>query len=352
MLVEGVRLLITLALTAAGFLAGEAVVDFWPEADADPARAAVWGAMLGAGIGYVVGGVVGRRFDRVVGGADSLLPSRSAVEILLGGFGLLMGVIIGAVLAVPLVVLLPPALGWPLAALVVVFTSALGWRVVGGRSSELVAWAGLAPRHRGSPASEGTSELHLVDSSAAIDGRVTELFRSGLLRGAVGLPGFVLDELQALSDAADEGVRRRGRRGLDHLDTLRRLDETSVVVLDDPVTEATEVDAKLVALALRREATLVTTDHNLAAAAELRGVRVVNPHAIGERLRLPVATGDHFSLTIERTGTEPGQGVGYLDDGTMVVVADAEGDVGATLDVEVANLVTTAVGRLVFARRA
>ncbi len=350
MLVEGVRLLITLALTAVGFLAGEQLTGMWPEADMDPRRAAVWGAMLGAGIGYVAGGVIGRRFSSVVGRADQLLPSRTAPELLLGGFGLLMGVIIGAILAVPVVVLLPPSVGWPLAGLIVVATSSLGWRVLGARTPELVAWAGLATDAGDGSQVEVAPGLFLVDSSAAIDGRVVELFRTGLVRGVVGVPGFVIDELQALADAADPRVRRRGRRGLDHLDVLRRTVD-ALTVLEDTVSEVDDVDAKLVTLAVRRDAGLVTTDHNLAAAAELRGVRVINPHAIGERLRVPVAAGDRLELSIERPGTEPGQGVGYLDDGTMVVVAGAADDVGTVLDVEVANLVTTAVGRLVFANR-
>lgn len=350
MLVEGVRLLITLALTAVGFMAGERLVGVWPEADMDPSRMAVWGAMLGAGIGYVMGGVVGRRFNTVVGRADQLLPSRTAPELLLGGFGLLMGVIIGAILAVPLVVLLPPSVGWPLAGLVVVATSSLGWRVLGGRTPELVAWAGLTPDPGETTRPDPGAELYLLDSSAAIDGRVVELFRTGLVRGVVGVPGFVIDELQALADAADPGIRRRGRRGLDHLDVLRKTVD-ALEVLGDTVPEADDVDAKLVALAVGRDAGIITTDHNLGAAAELRGVRVLNPHAIGERLRIPVAAGDRLELAIERPGTEPGQGVGYLDDGTMVVVAEAAGEVGNVLDVEVANLVTTAVGRLVFANR-
>jgi uncharacterized protein YacL len=349
-LVEGIRLLITLALTASGFLAGETLAGLWPEAEIDPRRTAVWGAMLGAGIGYVLGGVAGRRFSRVVGRADELLPSRSAPEILLGGFGLLMGVVIGAVMSVPVVALVPTSIGWPLAGLVVVAASSFGWRLLGGRAPELVAWAGLTPLEGdGLPSPPAT--VHLLDASAAIDGRFVELVRSGLLQGALSVPGFVVDELQALADAADAGIRRRGRRGLDHLDVVRRMGTGVMTVDEDTVPEAADVDAKLIALALRRQAGIVTTDHNLASAAELRGVGVVNPHAIGERLRLPVAAGDELALTIERPGSEPGQGVGYLDDGTMVVVADAADDVGSTLDVEVANLVTTAVGRLVFARR-
>jgi uncharacterized protein YacL len=349
--VEGVRLLITLALTAGGFLAGETFVSWWPDTGADPDRAAVWGAMLGAGIGYVLGGVTGRRFDRAVTRADQLMPTRNAPELLVGGFGLLMGVIVGAIASVPVVALLPAAIGWPLGGLIVLTTSAFGWRILGSRSAELAAWAGLTDPGVLGTSDSAATDSYLIDSSAAIDGRLVELFRSRLVRGTVCVAAFVVDELQGLADSDDSSLRRRGRRGLDHLDVMRRLDGVSFTVLEDTVPEVAEVDAKLIVLSLRQPASLVTTDHNLAAAAELRGVDVVNPHAIGESLRLPVASGDHVELTIERAGSEPGQGVGYLDDGTMVVVSNAADDVGVTLDVEVANLVTTAVGRLVFAKR-
>lgn len=351
MLVEGVRLLITLALTATGFLVGEASVSFWPEAGGDPNAAAVWGAVFGAGVGYVVGGVTGRRFSRVVSRADRLVPSWSALEILVGGFGLLMGVILGAIAAGPLVILLPPALGWPLAGLVVLAAASISWRLLSSRATELADWAGLARREDvESPAPTG-SDVHLVDSSAVIDGRLVELFRSKLVGGSIRVAEFVIEELQGLADSDDVTVRRRGRRGLDHLDVLRRLDGVAFQVVEDTVPEILTVDAKLIALALRHETSLVTTDHNLGAAAELRGVRIINPHAIGEALRLPIASGDQVELTIERPGSEPGQGVGYLDDGTMVVVSGAADSVGTRLDVEVANLVTTAVGRLVFAKK-
>ena len=138
------RLLITLALTAGGFIAGETAAAAWADVGADADRAAVWGAVLGAGFGYVFGGVAGRRFGRVVGEAEDLIPSRTAPEILVGGFGLLMGVIVGAIAAVPLIALLPSTIGWPLGALVVLVSSSFGWRLFAARSGELAEWAGLA----------------------------------------------------------------------------------------------------------------------------------------------------------------------------------------------------------------
>ncbi len=160
----------------------------------------------------------------------------------------------------------------------------------------------------------------------------------------------MIDELQGLADARDRNRRRRARRGLDVLDALRDVAGVEFSVLEDTMPLQTEVDAKLLALAERLGATLVTTDHNLAKAAELRGLRVLNPHALGESLRPAVVNGDRFELTLEREGSEPGQGVGYLEDGTMVVVEGGAKLLGETVRVEVANTLRTSVGRLMFAR--
>ena len=232
---------------------------------------------------------------------------------------------------------------------VLIFGS-FGGRVFAERSPDLLAAFGL--RARDPLRARRASEPHgfLVDSSAAIDGRVLELARSGLVSGPVSAPMFVVDELQGIADSGDRSRRRRGRRGLDVLDSLRSVEGVQFSVLEESVPMYEEVDAKLVALTARLEATLVTTDHNLAKAAQIRGLKVLNPHALGESMRPALVSGDRFELTVEREGSEPGQGVGFLDDGTMVVVEGGSDLVGETVRVEVANSLRTSVGRLMFAR--
>jgi uncharacterized protein YacL len=168
--------------------------------------------------------------------------------------------------------------------------------------------------------------------------------------GDLVVPEFVLDELQGIADSGSSHHRRRGRRGLDVLDALRELSSVEVRVADDVVPEHEDVDAKLIGLCARISGTLISTDHNLVKAAGLRGISTLNPHSVGEALRPQLVPGDHLTLLVERAGTEPGQGVGYLDDGTMVVVEDAADRVGQSIDVEVANTLRTSVGRLLFAR--
>ncbi len=346
-IVEAVRLLVTLATTAAGFLLANALAD---RTQLESDVTIITGAVIGAGVGYVGGGVLGRVVRRLLAEAPKLVARASGPELFAGAFGLGFGVFVGVVLAVPLVVLLPPLLGWPLGSLLVLIFGSFGGRVFAERSPDLLAAFGL--RARDPLRARRASEPHgfLVDSSAAIDGRVLELARSGLVSGPVSAPMFVVDELQGIADSGDRSRRRRGRRGLDVLDSLRSVEGVQFSVLEESVPMYDEVDAKLVALTAQLEATLVTTDHNLAKAAQIRGLKVLNPHALGESMRPALVSGDRFELTVEREGSEPGQGVGFLDDGTMVVVEGGSDLVGETVRVEVANSLRTSVGRLMFAR--
>jgi uncharacterized protein YacL len=162
----------------------------------------------------------------------------------------------------------------------------------------------------------------------------------------------VLDELQGLADAGDDLRRARGRRGLELLETLRREPGVEVEVVDDEAPGVPEVDAKLVRIALDRNVALLTLDTNLAKAAALAGVRVLNLHALALALRPPVQAGDEVSVLLIKAGRDAGQAVGYLDDGTMVVAERSRERIGSEAQVLVTSVLTTANGRMVFARPA
>lgn len=344
MIVEIIRLLITLALTAVGYQAGLSVDS------ANPDTARVVGAILGAGTGYVLGGVLGRLFRRSLDKMpDVVVPRSSGPELFAGAFGLVVGMLVGVVAAAPLVIFVRQEVGLPLAVLIVLLLSVAGARLFSGRADEILAATGLS--RRGGLVTRSLDQSgYLLDSSAAIDGRVLQLVRLGLLRGRLWIPEFVIDELQGLADAKDRDRRRRGRRGLDVLEALRDVQGSDVAVLEASVPEFEDVDAKLIAVAGRAEASLVTTDHNLAQAAAARGISVMNPQTLSEALKTPVATGDRLHVRVSRAGSEPGQGVAFLDDGTMVVVEDAAGLVGSDVEVEVTTATRTAVGRMLFGR--
>jgi uncharacterized protein YacL len=345
-IVEAVRLLITLALTALGFQLGSSVES--PNPDTAP----VLGAVLGAGVGYVIGGVLGRGFRKSL----DIMPDRvaersSGPELFAGAFGMVVGLIVGVIIGVPIVFFMPPAVAWPLAALVVLIAASLGTRLFASRTDDLLAVTGL--RRRGTLVSRSLDHperAFLLDSSAAIDGRILEMARAGLLPGRVWVPEFVLDEMQGLADAVDKTRRRRGRRGLEIIEAMRGSEVSQVYILEETVPEFEDVDAKLLALAMRAEATLITTDHNLAKAAGARGITVLNPHSLAESLKPVVATGDRVRVDITKSGSEPGQGVGYLDDGSMIVVEQGADLVGSAVDVEIVSVTRTSIGRMLFGR--
>ena len=348
MIIEAVRLVVTLGFTAVGFVVGRAVPDWFPGSAADPDATLVVGALIGAGIGYVLGGVGGRLVRCGLDRAPEIAARATGAQLFAGTFGLLAGLMVGVAASVPLVLLLPPLVGWVIASLLVLFLAAFGSRIFAWRAGDLLAAAGLRPARI--PAAIAGSPSFLVDTSALIDGRILELCRAGLVSGEVWVPEFVITELQGIADSGDKRTRRRGRRGLDVLDALREVGAIELRVTEESPAGFEEVDAKLAALADRWGATLVSTDHNLTRVVALRGIKVLNPHALGESLRPAVVPGDLVMLEVERTGTEPGQGVGFLDDGTMVVVEEGAVLVGQTLEIEVTNAMRTSIGRMLFGR--
>lgn len=218
----------------------------------------------------------------------------------------------------------------------------------------LAIWVGAAcgaawVRPRPAPAKREEGGL-LLDTSAIIDGRIVDVAKSGLTPGPWLVPSFVLRELQQVADSEDPGRRARGRRGLEALERLRALPGIALRVTEPDGNENAPVDERLVAAAGRTGAALVTTDFNLVKVAGLHGVRVVNVNELAQAMRGAVAPGESLSLAIVREGKEPGQGVGFLDDGTMVVVTEAADRVGAEVEVVVTGATQTASGRMLFGK--
>jgi uncharacterized protein YacL len=348
--VEAVRLLITLALTALGFELAPALGS--GGLDAEETR--VLGAVIGAGIGYVGGGAVGRSFRKGLSDAPSQIARQlSGAQLFTGAFGMMVGIAVGAMLSLPVILILPATVGWPIAGLVVFLFAAIAARVFAARSEDLMASLGLGSRRpMVSRRIEHTERSFMLDASAVIDGRVLELVRARLIEGRVWLPSLVIDELQNLADSGDVSVRRRGRRGLDVMAALHEEPTIDLIVVEDTVPDVADVDAKLLRLAEQDSARLITSDHNLSRAAEIRGVPVLNPNVISDAVRAPVEVGTRLAIPISRSGREPGQGIGYLDDGTMVVVEGGSDFMGEELEIEVTNVTRTSIGRMLFAKLA
>lgn len=190
----------------------------------------------------------------------------------------------------------------------------------------------------------------LLDTSVLIDGRIVDLATRGIFSTPLILPDYVLRELQRLADSKDPTKRLRGRRGLDNVARLQQNEMTPVVVRETETSPESAVDVELLRTAKEIHARILTTDMNLQKLCRIEGVIAVNLHELAQALKPQVVPGDILSLKILRAGQEPGQGVGYLEDGTMVVVERGEGAIGTTIEVEITGSIQTSAGRLIFAK--
>jgi uncharacterized protein YacL len=255
--------------------------------------------------------------------------------------GGLAGAFLGTGTAAALALVLPHAFGPPL----VLAGLLLGVGIGGWALPRLLPGSGPGPGTRGE-----RETAFVLDTSALVDGRLPEIAQAGFLPKRLLLPPFVLRELRGLADASDPGKRGRGRRGLDSLERLRAVSGAALVFLEDDLPELKEVDLKLVEVARREGARLLTQDGALRKVAAARGVATASLHDLGKALRLAAQPGEVVRLAIVKEGREPGQGVGHLEDGTMVVVENGRALLGTESDVVLTNVVQTSGGRMFFAR--
>ena len=257
--------------------------------------------------------------------------------------GLLMGLLLGyplSTLPTPFGDLLPPFVSIALALV-------MAWVTLYKRDVLLAALGGLVPGRRRWAA----RQLILVDTSAIIDGRITDIAKTGFLMGTLVVPRFVLDELQRIADSSDALRRNRGRRGLEMLSTLQRDSVAPVEIAEDePSGDPGDVDAQLVTLARAQNASILTNDFNLNRVAELQGIRVLNINELANAVKAVLHPGEEMSVRIIQEGKEPGQGVGYLDDGTMIVVEQGSRYIDTEIGITVTRVLQTVAGRMIFAQ--
>lgn len=278
------------------------------------------------------------------------LRSVAIEDLFSAGLGLIVGLVLSALLAFPLS-MLPDPLGQLLPFITCVVLSYIGASVALTRKIEVFDLVPF-PGRRESPAASGKARGPvgiLVDSSVIIDGRIADLAGTGFVSTTLIVPQFVLRELQHIADSDDPLRRKRGRRGLDVLNRLQKEAPVPVRISDMDVPEINDVDSKLVQLALLHQYLILTTDYNLNRVAELQGVTVLNIHELAQAVRPAVMPGEEMEIQLVHEGKEYGQGVGYLDDGTMVVVEDAKELVGEKVAVTVSRLLPTTAGRIAFA---
>lgn len=302
--------------------------------------------ILGASMGYLLGGILGREITAQYHRIEQQVQESETTDLVLGAIGLIFGLIAAFLMSYPLRLISPSWIAF-LAVVLVYGIFAFGFTRL-----FLTKRRDVARRFGGLVGESGVSNPDVVkflDTSAVIDGRFVHLQETGFLEGHLAVPRFVLVELQTLADSADEIKRARGRRGLDLLTTLTA-GPGAVSIFEADYPEIPAVDAKLVRLARSSGGVVVTVDHNLSQVARVEGVTVLNVNELAASIRPLFLPGDSIRLLVAREGKEAGQGVGYLEDGTMVVIAEAKARVGVEADVEVTSVLQTSAGRMIFAR--
>jgi len=307
-------------------------------------------AAIGAIIGALIAPYLTTKPARWVRRVVRQLPVQ---QLLAGIIGLVIGLVIAALLVLPLSQL-PAPFGNILPAIGAVVFGYLGITVMVLRSEEFTELFRGRLRKSSDKALEDKDEAMpvLLDSSVIIDGRIADISQTGFIMGPMLIPRFVLNEVQYIADSADTLRRNRGRRGLDMLSRLQRESAVPVIITDMDVKNVRQVDDKLVQLAKQLKCPIITNDFNLNQVAQLQGVSVLNINALANAIKALVLPGETIRVQLIDEGKELGQGVGYLDDGTMVVVEHGMRYINREIDVQVTKVLQTNAGRMIFGQPA
>lgn len=348
-----------LVLTSAGIIVGLVVVFFsLPDIQRMafvPNYRAV--TVLIVSSGGVVGGVSGFFLFPMVTWIEGRLARTAFIDILFGVTGLIIGLIISALLGMVLkdITLLGPLFTVLFAVVFGYLGISVGTRKRDEATSAFPFFGGRAPRRETGasapfPEFQGATPAKVLDTSVIIDGRIADIVKTGFLEGPVVIGRFVLEELQHIADSPDVLKRNRGRRGLDILNRIQKEYGIAVQIYEQEVGDGLEVDSKLVKLARTLGGKVVTNDFNLNKVAELQGVPVLNINDLANAVKPAVLPGEDMTVTVIKDGKEAGQGVAYLDDGTMIVVDGGRRYIGDTIGVTVTSVLQTAAGRMIFVK--
>ena len=273
-----------------------------------------------------------------------------SIEVLLcGSAGLIVGALVGLLSSYPLSVM--RGAGNYLTIITFVLCGYLGMKIGSRRAADV--WRMLPSRltepDHAVERNDGFNKI--LDTSAIIDGRIYDVCQSRFLEGTLIVPVFVIEELQHIADSSDNLRRSKGRRGLDLLSKMQKDPVINIRIIDNDIGTEKEVDMKLVRLCKKLQASIITNDYNLNKVAELHGIKVLNINELTNAVKVVVYPGETMYINILKEGKEPGQGVGYLEDGTMVVVEGAQLEIGNNLEVIVTSVFQTAAGRMIFSRK-
>lgn len=305
------------------------------------------GAIVFAIIFFIIAPQIIAAFSRFIAAAESKLSDMSLSDIFFGVVGLVVGLVIALLLST-LTASLPWWLKLSINILLYCTFGYLGCAIVLKRRGEIniPTWF----RRTGRLSKSSIARPKILDTSVIIDGRIADICRTGIMEGTIVVPAFVLAELRHIADSADALKRNRGRRGLDILNRMQQEQDIPIKVVNTDYDDIQEVDAKLIKLAYDMNGVVVTNDYNLNKVAGVQRVPVFNINELANAIKPVVLPGEEMRLTVVKEGKELGQGVGYLNDGTMIVVDGGKRYLGEDVTVIVTSALQTAAGRMIFAK--
>ncbi len=315
-----------------------------------------YGAIIGGVIGFILLPIIITKLSDVILNAQGELEKVPLKDIIAGILGLVMGLLLGVLLSLSFSVADIPRFGMVIQIILNLFLAYLGFNLGLNKREELFNF--IKPKNKVESVAVNNSDIEeglkasykVVDTSAIIDGRIADVCKTDFMEGTLIIPEFILEELQHIADSSDLLKRNRGRRGLDILKTMQNDIDITVKIHEQDFDDIKEVDSKLVKLAKLLDGKVVTNDYNLNKVAELQGVSVLNINELANAVKPVVLPGEEMEVKIIKDGKEPGQGVGYLDDGTMIVVDEAKDYIGEEIEILVTSILQTAAGRMIFAK--
>ncbi|MEE1349661.1 MAG: PIN domain-containing protein [Dialister hominis] len=307
------------------------------------------GGIFGAIIGSFISPYLIKSLFMFTSTVEKSLSAMSTQDLIAGTLGLFLGLIIANLVGLAFGSV--PYIGPYVSVALSIILGYLGMHLVLSKKSELAGWLHL--HAEGSFDKKKNKDHHtgkLLDTNVIIDGRVADIYRSGFLEGPIIVPVFVLEELQKIADSSDILKRNRGRRGLDILNHMRKNSKDDVIIVTNDFEDISEVDSKLVKLAREKNYKIVTNDYNLNKVAELQGVAVLNINDLAIAVKPAVIPGEQIFVQLVKSGKEEGQGVAYLEDGTMIVVENGSQCIGKEVPVIITSVLQTSAGKMIFAK--
>lgn len=307
------------------------------------------GGIFGAIIGSFISPYLIKSLLMFTSTVEKSLSAMSTQDLIAGTLGLFLGLIIANLVGLAFGSV--PYIGPYVSVALSIILGYLGMHLVVSKKSELAGWLHL--HAEGSFDKKKNKDHHtgkLLDTNVIIDGRVADIYRSGFLEGPIIVPVFVLEELQKIADSSDILKRNRGRRGLDILNHMRKNSKDDVIIVTNDFEDISEVDSKLVKLAREKNYKIVTNDYNLNKVAELQGVAVLNINDLAIAVKPAVIPGEQIFVQLVKSGKEEGQGVAYLEDGTMIVVENGSQCIGKEVPVIITSVLQTSAGKMIFAK--